>query len=89
MKVYKTDGFYNSMDEVPSYYLEADGMPKPLTGGGNYKVFFPGSRKIIDLNGDGKISDADQYYAASPPSRGIWRFYQRDYVEAVRFECYF
>lgn len=65
MLVYKTDGFYNTMNEVPHYYTEADGMPKPMSTG-NYGVFFPGTRRIVDLNGDGKISTDDLYYAKSP-----------------------
>ena len=64
--VFKTNGFYNSMDEVPRYYTEANGIPKPMTTEGNYAIFFPGTRKIVDLNGDGKITAKDQYYAASP-----------------------
>ena len=66
LAVFKTDGFYNSMDEVPRYYMESNGIPKPLTTEGVYAIFFPGSRKILDLNGDGKISEKDKYYAASP-----------------------
>ena len=66
ISVYKTDGFYNSMDEVPRYFTEANGIPKPLTTEGTYAIFFPGSRKIIDLNGDGKITEYDKYYGESP-----------------------
>ncbi|WP_303179125.1 SusC/RagA family TonB-linked outer membrane protein, partial [uncultured Butyricimonas sp.] len=64
IKVYKTDGFYNSIDEIP-YYPQSYGFPKPLrTLRG---VYFPGMRKIIDLNNDGVImSDKDRYFAASP-----------------------
>lgn len=65
MRVYKTDGFFNSMKEIPYSYTEADGMPKPLHSGMN-NIFFPGTRRIIDLNGDGKINNKDKYYAASP-----------------------
>ena len=66
ISVYKTDGFYNSMDEVPRYFTESNGIPKPLTAEGIYAIFFPGTRKILDLNGDGKISSDDMYYADSP-----------------------
>ena len=53
------------MDEVPMYYTEANGLPKPLNTG-NTGIFFPGTRRILDLNGDGVSSEADKYYAASP-----------------------
>ena len=66
MGVFKTDGFYNTMEEVPHYYMETNGIPKPLTTEGKYEIFFPGTRKIIDLNGDGKITTSDQYYSKSP-----------------------
>lgn len=65
IRVFKTNGFYNSMDEVPMYYTEANGLPKPLNTG-NTGIFFPGTRRILDLNGDGVISENDKYYAASP-----------------------
>jgi len=66
LKVYKTDGFYNSLGEVPVYYL-ADKSEQPLYTGNLNGIFLPGSRKIADLNGDGKISAYDDvYFAASP-----------------------
>lgn len=73
MQVYKTDGYYNSLDEVPVYYGTNDGIPKPLNTG-NYGVFFDGTRRIIDLNGDGVINTNDKYYAKSPlpQAHGGW-----------------
>lgn len=66
MRAYKTDGFYNTMDEVPYIYL-ASGVKQPLnTMGLNEGIFYPGTRRILDLNGDGQITDDDQYFAASP-----------------------
>lgn len=63
IRTYKTDGFYNTQDEVP-YYPAIWGFPMPLNDKGD--VFFPGTRKIVDLNNDGRINDNDKYYAASP-----------------------
>ena len=66
MLAYKTDGFYNTMDEVPYIYL-ASGVKQPLNAMGvNEGIFYPGTRRILDLNGDGQITDDDQYFAASP-----------------------
>lgn len=65
ISVYKTDGFYDTMDEVPVYNVVGATMPKPLNTG-NYSIFFPGTRKIVDLNGDGTITDKDRFYAKSP-----------------------
>ena len=66
LKVFKTDGFYNSLDEVPVYY-NANREVQPLYTGGTYAIFTPGSRRILDLNGDGTISQSDDtYFAASP-----------------------
>lgn len=65
IRTYKTDGFYNSMDEVP-YYYQANSRPQPLSGSIVENIFFPGTRRLVDLNGDGRITDKDKYYAASP-----------------------
>lgn len=66
IKAYKTDGFYNSLDEVRRYY-QANGKYLPLYYIDNVDgVFFQGMRRLVDLNGDGKISNADTYFAASP-----------------------
>lgn len=65
LKVYKTEGFYNSQGEVPMYYL-ADRSQQPLYTGNTVGIFMAGTRRIIDLNGDGKISESDTYFAASP-----------------------
>lgn len=65
MKVYKSDGFYNDISEVPVYYT-ANKQKQPLHTEAIEGVFFRGTRKIIDLNGDGKINNDDMYYAESP-----------------------
>lgn len=58
------------MDEVPMYYTEANGLPKPLNTG-NTGIFFPGTRRILDLNGDGVISEADQILCSKPFTRQL------------------
>ena len=66
IKVFKTDGFYNSLDEVPVYYL-ANKEVQPLYSGITAGIYLPGSRRLVDLNGDGRITeDADVYFAESP-----------------------
>lgn len=66
IQAYKTDGFYNQMSEVKVYYPSTG--KRPLIGSTTNPVgiFFPGTRRIADLNGDGRITRADRYYAASP-----------------------
>lgn len=66
IKVYKTDGFYESLDKVPVVF-QANGLPYPLYAANRYGIFSGGMRKVIDIDGDGYISpNADTYYAASP-----------------------
>lgn len=65
IRAYKTEGYYNNMSEVPVFFMP-DNTEQPLYYGQTNGIFFPGTRKIVDLNGDGVITTADQYYAASP-----------------------
>ncbi len=65
MGVYKTDGYYASTDDVP-VYPTTSGMPQPLYGVNGGGIFFAGTRRIVDLDGDGRIGESDMYYAASP-----------------------
>lgn len=66
IRVYKTDGFYPSLKDVPVVF-QANGLPYPLYATNLNGVFFGGTRKVVDINGDGYISpSADTYYAASP-----------------------
>lgn len=65
IRAYKTDGFYKTLDEVTKYYTP-DNTEQPLYTNQQNGIFFPGTRKIVDLNGDGKITTDDQYLAASP-----------------------
>ena len=67
MKVFKTDGFYDTSADVPVYYIDREGgLPKPLNTDGGYGIFFQGTRKILDLNSDGSIDEKDKYYAETP-----------------------
>lgn len=65
IRAYKTDGYYNSLDDVKVTY-RSNGMSSPLVAGGVGGLFFGGTRKIVDLNDDGTITDSDLYMAASP-----------------------
>lgn len=65
IRTYKTQGYYSSLKEIPTYYTP-DNIKQPLYHGSKNGIFFPGTRKIVDLNGDGYISTSDQYMAASP-----------------------
>lgn len=62
IRAFKTEGYYT--DIAPLFY-QANGMPLPIHSGAR-GVFFAGTRKIVDLNGDGRITDSDKYLAASP-----------------------
>ncbi len=65
LMVFKTDGFYNSLDEVLKYYT-ANKEIQLIYDNDMKAVYLPGARKLVDLNGDGRISADDKYAAASP-----------------------
>jgi TonB-linked SusC/RagA family outer membrane protein len=56
--VIKTDGIFQSQQEINSYTNKAGKIIQP-----NAK---PGDIKYVDFNGDGQINNADRQYAGSP-----------------------
>lgn len=90
IQVFKTDGFYNTADEVPVYYIDKEGgIPKPLNTNGGYGIFFQGTRKILDLNSDGTIDEDDRYYAETPLPLAHGGFSNEIRWKPTRFECLF
>lgn len=61
---YKDEGYVQSEEEIP-YYYDQLGVRKPLLIGGESNPIQVGARKLKDQNMDGKIDDADLYYAGS------------------------
>lgn len=62
---YKTYGFYDRQSQVNVFPLP-DNTEQPLYSGQSNGIFFPGTRWIVDVNGDGKITEDDRYPVASP-----------------------
>ena len=66
--VYNDQGYYNSRDEIPSYYI--DGKQRYLSPLGN-QIYTPGDRRIQDVDGNGRIATSvplleDRVYGGSP-----------------------
>ncbi len=77
--VYQTDGLFKTQEEVDAYYemyywnvnhtgpKEGNILPAPAKQStGSLR---PGARKVVDLNGDGKITRDDIYYAGDAAPR--------------------
>lgn len=62
--VYKAGKIIQTEDDVPKYWKE-NGNYEPLCINNGQYAFRPGMRLIEDLNGDGKITEDDRYYAGS------------------------
>ena len=77
--VYQTDGLFQNQEEVDAYYemyyWNADHTgPKegniiPAPGKQITNTLRPGARKVVDVNGDGKITRDDLYYAGDAAPR--------------------
>lgn len=77
--VYETDGLFQNQEEVDAYYemyyWNADHTgPKegniiPAPGKQITNTLRPGARKVVDINGDGKITRDDLYYAGDAAPR--------------------
>ncbi|WP_338372430.1 SusC/RagA family TonB-linked outer membrane protein [Dysgonomonas capnocytophagoides] len=59
--VFQTDGFLQTQEEVDAYYL-LYGQGGILPNAASDDRLRPGSRRIVDRNGDGKITNEDIYY---------------------------
>ena len=76
---YQTDGLFQTQEEVDAYYemyyWNADhtgpkeGNILPAPGKQKTNTLRPGARKVVDLNGDGKITRDDIYYAGDAAPR--------------------
>lgn len=77
--VYQTDGIFRTQEEVDAYYemyyWNADRtgpkanniIPAPQESGTSQ--LRPGARKVVDINGDGAITEDDLYYAGDAAPR--------------------
>ncbi|MFR4037733.1 MAG: hypothetical protein ACLTZT_08020 [Butyricimonas faecalis] len=66
--VFNDQGYYNSQDEVPLYYV--NGRRKYLSSLGN-QIYSPGDRRIQDVDGNGQVATIiplleDRVYGGSP-----------------------
>ena len=74
--VYDDIGFVQNQKEVPQYSLPNGTLQylqtPSLAGAGQY--YIPGMRALKDINGDGRVSTGDKYYAGSvlPVAHGGW-----------------
>lgn len=63
---YEDKGFYNSMSEIPFYYIDG----RRVFLGSNSQFYIPGDRVITDWDGNGtiktEISQDDRIYVGSP-----------------------
>lgn len=78
--VYQTDGIFQTQEEVDAYYemyywngdhtgpkVSNNVLPAPASSGtGRLR---PGARRVVDLDGDGAITDLDLYYAGDAAPR--------------------
>lgn len=96
---YQTDGLFQTQEEVDAYYemfywnadhsgpKEGNILPAPGTKITN--TLRPGARKVVDLNGDGKITKDDLYYAGDAAPRLSFGFKAGLEWKGIDFTCFF
>ena len=97
--VYQTDGIFQSQEEVDAYYEmyywnpEHTGpkanniIPAPQTASSS--TLRPGARKVVDLDGDGAITNKDLYYAGDMAPRLTFGFKAGLEWKGVDFSAFF
>lgn len=97
--VYQTDGLFKTQEEVDAfyemYYWNADhtgpkeGNILPAPGKQTTNTLRPGARKLVDLNGDGKITRDDIYYAGDAAPRLSFGFKAGLEWKGIDFNAFF
>lgn len=97
--VYQTDGLFQNQEEVDAYYemyyWNADHTgPKegniiPAPGKQITNTLRPGARKVVDVNGDGKITRDDLYYAGDAAPRLSFGFKTGLEWKGIDFNAFF
>lgn len=97
--VYQTDGLFQTQEEVDAfyemYYWNADhsgpkeGNILPNPGKQITNTLRPGARKLVDLNGDGKITRDDIYYAGDAAPRLNFGIKAGLEWKGIDFSCFF
>lgn len=97
--VYQTDGLFKTQEEVDAfyemYYWNAnhtgpkEGNILPAPGKQTTNTLRPGARKLVDLNGDGKITRDDIYYAGDAAPRLSFGFKTGLEWKGIDFNAFF
>lgn len=97
--VYQTDGLFKTQEEVDAfyemYYWNAnhtgpkEGNILPAPGKQTTNTLRPGARKLVDLNGDGKITRDDIYYAGDAAPRLSFGFKAGLEWKGIDFNAFF
>lgn len=97
--VYQTDGLFQNQQEVDAYYemyyWNADhtgpkeGNILPAPGKQVTNTLRPGARKYVDINGDGKITRDDIYYAGDAAPRLAFGFKAGLEWKGIDFSAFF
>ena len=97
--VYKTDGLFQTQAEVDAYYEQyywnadhtgpKEGNILPAPGKQKTNTLRPGARKVVDLDGDGKITRDDIYYAGDAAPRLAFGFKAGLEWKGIDFNAFF